>query len=180
MAYILLTLLRYLFYSTLFLMFAELQHKKHFRQFFAQKLFFYTLCICRNCFRFWVGYMARSCRLGLRFRWFVVEWALLRKITKKMHVVLKQGHNSGSPWWAVQLVCWSYPSWINDLSVSFQSREPFFLHRFRLRRFPPYWLLSLWRSLLQEKFHWPPSSDEQFVSRRLSMHLFLASILLLP
>ena len=39
-----------------------------------------------------------------------------RKITKKkLHVVLKQGHNSGSPWWAVQLVCWSYPSWINDL-----------------------------------------------------------------
>ena len=34
---------------------------------------------------------------------------------KKLHVVLKQGHNSGSPWWAVQLVCWSYPSWINDL-----------------------------------------------------------------
>ena len=41
-----------------------------------------------------------------------------RKITKKkLHVVLKQGHNSGSPWWAVQLVCWSYLSWIKDLKL---------------------------------------------------------------
>ena len=35
-----------------------------------------------------------------------------RKITKKIAVVLKQGHNSGSPWRAV---CWSYHSWINYL-----------------------------------------------------------------
>ena len=34
---------------------------------------------------------------------------------KKLHVVLKQGHNSGSPWWAVQLLCWSFPQWINGL-----------------------------------------------------------------
>ena len=42
---------------------------------------------------------------------------------KKLHVVLKQGHNSGSPWWAVQLVCWSYPSWINDLNLKVSGKK---------------------------------------------------------
>ena len=35
---------------------------------------------------------------------------------KNLHVVLKQGHNSGSPWWAVQLLCWCFPPWINGLN----------------------------------------------------------------
>ena len=32
-----------------------------------------------------------------------------------MHVVLKQGHNSGS---TVQFLCWFFPPWINGLNLN--------------------------------------------------------------
>ena len=40
-----------------------------------------------------------------------------KSCTIKKHVVIKQGHNSGSPWWAVQLLSWSFPLWINGLKI---------------------------------------------------------------
>ena len=40
-----------------------------------------------------------------------------QKIAKKMRVNPNQGHNGGSPRRAEQLVCWSFPLWINRLRL---------------------------------------------------------------
>ena len=73
--------------------------------------------------RWWSSYVSASQSKGRmieahHYPCLLLEITQPRKITKKLHVILKQGHNSGLPWWAVQLLCWSFPSWINGLNIS--------------------------------------------------------------
>ena len=66
--------------------------------------------------RWWSGYVSASLSKGRMFvAWGWSNITQPRKITKKLHLLHKHGHNSGSPWWAVQLLCWSFPPWKNCL-----------------------------------------------------------------
>ena len=42
-------------------------------------------------------------------------------------VIFKQGHNSNSPWWAVQLLYRSFPPWINGLNLILNKKSQLLL-----------------------------------------------------